>query len=208
MMKLSVTDWVCFLHRKIFFRERNVRDCSNSGRNNMSFHALLHYLGQGRDMVLSSEFLFRTNGLRLPLVLMCAIVLAVSAAGATESVSPLGLWHTIDDHTGKPRGLVRVYEQDSQFFARIEASLIPGESDEVCEACRDDRKNQPITGLVIMRNIKRRGAEYGGGDILDPDTGAVYDCEFHLDHDGSRMVVRGFIGLSLFGRSQTWVRVE
>ena len=55
-------------------------------------------------------------------------------------------------------------------------------------------------------NVSLRDGEYGGGDILDPDTGSVYRCKFHLEHDGTELVVRGFIGISLLGRSQAWHR--
>jgi uncharacterized protein (DUF2147 family) len=62
--------------------------------------------------------------------------------------------------------------------------------------------------MVIMRNMKKRGSEYVGGDILDPDTGQVYRCKFTLADGGQKLVVRGFIGISLLGRSQTWLRQE
>jgi len=146
--------------------------------------------------------------LRMTLSAFAAGAMIVSRLCAAEPFSPVGLWKTFDDHSSKPRALVRVYEQDGRYFGRIDATLVPGEGDEVCEACEDERKNQPIVGLVIMRNIRQSGADYRDGDILDPETGGVYGCEFHLDHDGSQMIVRGFIGLSLFGRSQTWVRAE
>ena len=127
----------------------------------------------------------------------------VHAAG---SQSPLGLWKTFDDKTGKPRALVRIYLQDGRYFGRIEQSFTPGAETRVCSACTDERKNQPILGLLIIRNMALRDADYGGGDILDPDSGSVYRCKFHLEKDGTVLVVRGFIGLSLFGRSQTWQR--
>lgn len=76
----------------------------------------------------------------------------------------------------------------------------------VCGACRDDRKNQPIIGLIIIRDIKQEGDAYGGGDILDPVSGSVYRCKMHLDQAGNRLILRGYIGLSFIGWSQTWQR--
>jgi len=127
------------------------------------------------------------------------------AAGET---SPLGLWKTVDDKTGKPRALVRIYLQDGKYFGKIEQSFTPGAETRVCAVCTDERKNQPIIGLLIIRNVSLRDGEYGGGDILDPDSGSVYRCKFHLENDGAVLVVRGFIGFSLLGRSQTWQRQE
>jgi len=127
-------------------------------------------------------------------------------AGAADADSPVGLWKTIDDKTGKPRALVRIYEQDGRLFGKIEGSFTPGAEHRVCEVCEDERKNQPMLGLVIIRNMQRTDDGYGGGDILDPDTGKVYHCKLHVE-GGTRLVVRGYIGFSLLGRNQTWQRV-
>jgi len=125
---------------------------------------------------------------------------------AADLQSPVGVWKTIDDKTGKPHGVVRIYIQDGKYFGRVEQSFVPGAESRVCSKCTDQRKNQPVIGLVIIRNMISRDGEYSGGDILDPDTGTVYGCKFHLEHDGTILVVRGFIGFSLLGRSQIWHR--
>jgi uncharacterized protein (DUF2147 family) len=141
------------------------------------------------------------------LILGLALLVGLPAAAhAVGSQSPLGLWKTFDDKTGTPRALVRIYLQDEKYFGRIEQSFAPGAETRVCSVCKDDRKNQPIIGLLIIRNMTLRDGEYGGGDILDPDSGSVYRCKFHLEGDGGVLVVRGFIGFSLLGRSQTWRR--
>jgi uncharacterized protein (DUF2147 family) len=134
--------------------------------------------------------------------------LHAAPASATEPASPIGLWKTIDDKTGSPRAIVRIYKQDGKLFGRIERSFTPGAENRVCEECTDERKNRPIIGLIIIRNIRSKDGEYAGGDILDPDTGTVYRCNFHLDQNGSRLIVRGYIGISLLGRSQTWQRQD
>ncbi len=141
----------------------------------------------------------------LAALLFTSLPLAAQVAG---SQSPLGLWKTFDDKTGTPRALVRIYLQDEKYFGRIEQSFTPGANTRVCSVCRDDRKNQPIIGLLIIRNVVLRDGEYGGGDILDPESGSVYRCKFHLENEGSVLVVRGFIGFSLLGRSQSWRRQE
>ena len=123
-----------------------------------------------------------------------------------DSTSPIGLWKTFDDKTGKPRGLVRIYEHDGKLFGRLEESFTPGAEGHVCAVCTDARKNQPIIGLSIIRNMEHENNEYNGGDILDPESGSVYRCKMHLEQDGTRLVLRGFIGFPLLGRSQTWRR--
>jgi uncharacterized protein (DUF2147 family) len=142
----------------------------------------------------------------LALLLFAFAGLPAIPSHAADVQSPIGLWKTIDDKTGMPRALVRIYLRDGKYFGKIEQSFTPGAETRVCSKCTDERKNQPIIGLLIIRNVVQRDGEYGGGDILDPDNGSVYRCKFHLENDGTILVVRGFIGFSLLGRSQTWHR--
>ena len=148
----------------------------------------------------------RTSILTAALALFVFAVLPASALHAADLQSPVGLWKTVDDKTGKPRAMVRIYIENGKYFGKIEQSFTPGAESRVCSVCKDVRKNQPIIGLLIIRNMTQRNGDYGGGDILDPDTGSVYRCKFHLERDGTVLVVRGFIGFSLLGRSQTWQR--
>jgi uncharacterized protein (DUF2147 family) len=134
----------------------------------------------------------------------CLATLAVWASGG-ELLTPIGRWKTIDDKTGKPKSIVEIYEDKGKLFGRIEATLQP-DAKKVCEKCTDARKDQPIIGMVIMRGMVKHGEEYTGGDILDPDNGSVYRCKFRLQENGDQLSVRGFIGFSLLGRSQTWTR--
>jgi uncharacterized protein (DUF2147 family) len=146
----------------------------------------------------------------LPAMLgLFSLIFAASApiaSHAADAQSPIGLWKTIDDKTGKQRALVRIYLQDGKYFGKIEQSFTPGAETRVCSECTDERKNQPIIGLLIIRNVVLKDGEYAGGDILDPDNGSVYRCKFRLEDGGSVLIVRGFIGFSLLGRSQTWHR--
>jgi uncharacterized protein (DUF2147 family) len=131
-----------------------------------------------------------------------------ATSSASDASSPIGQWQTVDDKSGAPRAIVRIYEQDGKLFGRIERSFTPGAETRVCAVCTDERKNQPIIGLLIIRNMKPSDGEYTGGDILDPESGSVYRCKFHLDENGSRLVVRGYIGISLLGRTQIWKRAS
>ena len=140
-------------------------------------------------------------------ILIFGLISFVQTLAAADP-SPVGLWRTIDDKTHQSRGTVRLYEQDGAIFGRIESSVDPKVSNEVCDLCAGDRKNKPIIGLVFLRNMKKQGSDYAAGDILDPDTGVVYRCKMTLADSGKRLVVRGFVGISLLGRSQTWHRDE
>ena len=135
-----------------------------------------------------------------------AITLAASCAFAQ---SPTGLWKTIDDKTGKERALVRISETGGVFSGKIEKLLAAdAKPDAKCEQCTDARKDQPVVGMTIMRNVKKNEAVFDGGDILDANTGKVYRVKLTLSADGKSMDVRGYVGNPLFGRTQKWQRVE
>jgi uncharacterized protein (DUF2147 family) len=130
------------------------------------------------------------------------------ARAATDEPSPVGLWRTVDDRTNKPRGIIRIYVENGAFFGRIETSFDPEELTAHCDKCPGDRKNAPLIGLVVLRGITKRGSEYGGGEILDPETGSIYRCRFTLSSEGEKLFVRGYLGIAVLGRTQTWTRVE
>jgi uncharacterized protein (DUF2147 family) len=122
-----------------------------------------------------------------------------------------GLWQTTDDKTGKPRSLVRIVENAGEYSAIVEKGLLATDTgDAVCDKCTDERKGQKIIGMTIARHLKPSADNnvYDGGEILDPENGKTYKCKMTLSANGNALEVRGFIGFSLLGRSQTWKRVE
>ena len=123
--------------------------------------------------------------------------------------NPAGLWQSIDDTTGKPRAEIRISEFGGIFTGRIERSLLPTPAGAVllCTLCPDDRKDKPLIGLDIIRNIKLSSdaQAWDSGDILDPDKGKVFKLRLQLQDDGKKLQVRGYIGP--FFRNQTWIRI-
>ena len=137
------------------------------------------------------------------------ILLVPARLGAAES-SPAGLWKTIDDGSGQPKGLVRIREVNGQFDGKVEKAFPkPGEDPAPkCDKCVGARRNQPVLGMTILWGLTKQGDEYQGGEILDPENGKIYRAKMNLTDSGKKLEVRGFIGFSLFGRSQIWLREE
>lgn len=143
------------------------------------------------------------------LAFIAAVALTISPAFA-QSASPNGLWKNIDDETGKPKALIRITETNGVLQGKIEQLFRDANEDQnpKCDKCEGARKDQPIVGMTILSGLKKDGDEYNGGEILDPNNGKVYKSKAHLADGGKKLNVRGYIGMPMLGRSQTWVRQE
>ncbi|MBS1573425.1 MAG: DUF2147 domain-containing protein [Bacteroidetes bacterium] len=117
-----------------------------------------------------------------------------------------GKWKTIDDETQKPKSIIEIFKKsDGKYYGKI-SQLLAKPEHETCVNCKDDRKNKPLIGLEIIRDLKKDGDEFTGGTITDPKNGKVYKCT--IKRNGDDLNVRGYIGFSLIGRSQTWHKVN
>ncbi|WP_300749944.1 DUF2147 domain-containing protein [Janthinobacterium sp.] len=143
-------------------------------------------------------------------VLVTALAIAGTAAAAGDNTSPVGTWKTIDDASGKPKSLIVITENNGVLQGKIEKLFRTPEEDQnpKCDKCTGANKDQPIIGLTILTGLKKDGKEWSGGEIMDPANGKVYKSKAELTDGGSKLQVRGYIGVPMFGRSQTWVREE
>ena len=133
--------------------------------------------------------------------MLCAI-----SAGVRAQPTAAGLWRTFDDRTGRERAAVLIQRRGELLSGRIVGVVDPAEGARICELCQGERKDKPILGLTIITGMRPDGDHWDGGQILDPQTGSVYRCTMRLADGGRKLIVRGFVGISLFGRSQTWLR--
>lgn len=140
-----------------------------------------------------------------------ALSLAVACAGACAQATPVGVWKTIDDKTKTERAQIRITEAGGVYTAKIEKLLAAdAKPDSVCDKCSDDRKDKPIVGMEIMRGVKRGEGDntWDGGTILDAAEGKVYKVRLQTADGGKKLEVRGYIGMPMLGRTQTWIRLE
>lgn len=127
-------------------------------------------------------------------------------SASAQRTSPIGLWKTVDDNTGKVKSTVKIYEKDGKLFGKVLELFDPPEPNPVCEECdeEDSRHMQPVVGLEIIRNMEQDDDKWEDGDILDPENGKVYRCKLWVE-DG-KLQVRGYI--AFLYRTQTWLPAD
>ena len=124
-----------------------------------------------------------------------------------QSQTVLGKWKTIDDVTGQAKSVVEIYERSGKIYGKVIDIINPAKRKDLCTKCTGENKNAPILGMIIIKELIKDGDEYNSGKILDPSKGEEYKCLIALE-DKDKLKVRGFVGVSLFGRTQYWFRVK
>ncbi|RPE81370.1 DUF2147 domain-containing protein [Vulcaniibacterium tengchongense] len=140
--------------------------------------------------------------------LLALLLLALPLAAFAQGASPVGSWTTIDDKTQKPKSVVEIYQAKDGTLAGRVAEILQSDRgpNPVCDKCTGERKGKPVKGMVILWGVRQKGDSWEGGQILDPASGKVYSVKVRPIEDGKKLEVRGFLGFSLLGRTQTWVR--
>ena len=150
-------------------------------------------------------------------LVMMGLVAFVAAAHAATAAEPSasGLWQKVDQQTGNPVVWFYFFENDG-LYQGIVAKSFPRPGDPpnpTCSSCRDGRKDAPLLGLSLIRDMKPSGQAYNGGvayeggNILDPRDGNIYNAMMTVSPDGQSLTVRGYLGIALFGRDEVWYRL-
>jgi uncharacterized protein (DUF2147 family) len=140
-------------------------------------------------------------------IAIALVIFAAAGAAAAQSSTPSGVWKTVNEK-GEPEALVRIIEVAGEFRGTVEKVYSPPAPEPAprCVDCTGALKDKPVIGLQILSGLRWDGEQYSGGEILDPNNGRSYRCLMRVVDHGRKLEVRGYIGISLLGRTQVWLR--
>lgn len=145
----------------------------------------------------------------LSILVGMAVIASLTAISAQAASLNGTKWNTVDDKTGQKKAVVQFTESDGVVSGKIIKVYDPAKADRVCVKCKGSLKDKPVVGLPIITGLKlKKDNEWDGGQLVDPESGKVYKGKATLSNDGKTLELRGYVGVSALGRSQTWQRVN
>ncbi len=144
------------------------------------------------------------------LLMIALLVLSLfSMAHEAAQDSPVGTWEARSKKNKDHKSYIRIYEVEGKLKGDI-VDIFPEEKkQDLCVNCKGDEHNKPLLGMTILSGFEAQGANtWGGGKIVDPENGKVYNAFLTVTDSGHHLDVRGYIGAKMFGATDTWYRVK
>jgi len=154
-----------------------------------------------------------SKALRLRMITFLVVIGSMGSSPPillAQGLSPVGRWKTVSDETGRVTSIVNITLDKGELSGQIQKLFPPPGKDPnpKCTKCSGENKDKPVLGLKILWGLTQNEDNWEGGYILAPKKGTVYRCIVKVIENGDKLEVRGYIGFSIFGRTQTWLRTE
>lgn len=139
-------------------------------------------------------------------VIVVAVTMGMfSFISRAETSSPVGYWKTTDE-TGKVKSIIQIFQTSDNTLVGKVVKFYPEQN--VCTACTDQRRNQPVVGMVILSSLQQSEGRWNKGEFLNVENGKNYNCSIKLGENGKKLIIEGHTAFPFFGRSETWERVD
>ena len=145
--------------------------------------------------------------------ILLTVLASLAFSGNLLAQDLSGTWQQIDDKTGSPKAIIEIRKDTNDLYTGkiVKVTPRPGYTPQkTCNKCPAPYTNQPILGMDVLNGLKNvEGTNnYEKGRVIDPLAGKIYDAKVRLNANGKRLTLRGYVGISALGRSQTWLRLE
>lgn len=140
-------------------------------------------------------------------IVVMALAIVASLISVNAQVKDIvGEWHTVDDARNIELSVVNIYQEtNGKYYGKILRLLVPGEENDLCIECEGADKDQPIQGMIIIRDMVEKDGTLVGGKVLDPENGKFYYAKISLEN--GKLKLRGSLDKrGILGRTQYWIR--
>jgi uncharacterized protein (DUF2147 family) len=139
-------------------------------------------------------------------VLILLLTVFSFSAWAQKADAILGSW-------ANPNGQdhILIYKHGDKFFGKLDWIKFPNDENGKPKIDKNNPdpalRSRPDLGLELLKDFTFDGDNvYSGGTVYDPKNGKTYSCKMTLE--GNTLKIRGYIGISLLGRSEIWTRIK
>ena len=133
-------------------------------------------------------------------ILLLIFILSSTLAYSTEADDIVGTWLTAEK-----KGHIKIYKKNNKYHGKLvwnnDSTKVDSNNPE------ESKRSRKLRGMVLLTHLEWNGESWENGYIYDPETGKTYNCKAELDGN-NKLKFRGFVGVSLLGRTTEWTRLE
>ncbi|AWL28457.1 signal peptidase [Acinetobacter defluvii] len=141
-------------------------------------------------------------------------LLGIGALTQAYASSLAGYWKSVDDRTGEALSIIEIKKMEDGTYGGVIVHRFAtpnGATLTHCTKCPEPYKNKPLVGMQILSGFvedPKKPNNFIHGKVLEAKSGKIFEGKGQLIAEGRRFRLRGFVGVSMLGRTQVWVKVN